>query len=228
MAPKCAPYKTPITWEESSRELFVREGGYVNDKNDSGGRTNMGITEDTYKRFHKLKRRPTEEEMRNLSPAVAAEIYFQWYWQAPRFDDLHPAIRYVVFDMGVHAGPAVAARLLQKCVNVECEGWGLPRIATDGHIGDITIQRVKDVIKCGHVNDINKNTGGKNLCNEFCLARRGKLFSLANRYKKNRAYFFNKKEQTKAGWCIRPEKDMSKSKWLSIHDLQFMTDKWAA
>ncbi len=219
MAPKRAPYKTPITWEQSRRELLAREGGYVDDKNDSGGRTNMGITENTYKRFYRLNRRPTEEEMRNISAHSAGKIYFQWYWLGPRIDDLHTAIRYVVFDMGVHAGPPVAVKLLQKCVNDLCKELNLPRIVADGHIGDITIQRVKDVIGCGD---------GKKLCDDFCIARRGKLFSLANRYKKNRPYFYNKKKQTKAGWCIRPEKDMSGAKWLNPRDLEFMTDKWAA
>lgn len=216
---KKPPYKTPIAWRDCARELMSREGGYVDDPNDSGGRTNIGITENTYRRWMKLKRRPTEAEMRAITKAIASAIYFAWYWQAPRNDDLHPAVRYVVFDASVHHGAPVAATMLQTCVNAECSRLKLKQIGVDGHIGDETIQRVLDVVGCGN---------GLKLKVMFCARRRDRLFWLANKYKKNRNYFWNVRRKTKGGWCKRPEKDMSRALWLTKAELIVKTVKWGA
>jgi lysozyme family protein len=110
--------------------ILRHEGGFVNHPRDPGGMTNLGITKTTLESW--LKRTVSEADMRALTAATVAPIYRQRYWDVLKCDDMPAAIALCVFDFGVNAGPARAARYLQKLA-------GTPQ---DGIVGPATIAAV--------------------------------------------------------------------------------------
>ena len=198
-------------------ETFRREGGYVNDADDSGGKTKYGITAETYGAYLGLDGDATEKQVKALTKKTAEKIYETLYYRHKNIHRLPLAIQYVVFDAGVLAGTGTAIHRLQVCINLYCDLMGLPKIETDGGIGKITIQRAKDVIG---------NGSGRELRDLFCIERREFLYDLANRRPKDRKYFYNMKKKTKAGWLIRSEYDMSEMYRLTDADITKLTEGW--
>lgn len=86
-------------------KIFKREGGYVNDPDDSGGETIYGIS-----------RRNNPEAWTNGPPSRqhAEQIYRYKYWDSIKGDYLPPKIASVLFDHAVLSGPGAAAEDLNK------------------------------------------------------------------------------------------------------------------
>lgn len=80
------------------------EGGYVNDPDDPGGETKWGIS----KTFH------PDEDIVNLTPDRAAEIYFEEYWLSSGADELPAPFCTVVFDTAVLLGVSRAKQFLEE------------------------------------------------------------------------------------------------------------------
>ena len=100
--------------------VLAHEGGYADHPSDPGGAANWGITRATLEAWRGAP--VTKADVRNLSEEEAREIYFANYWNALSCDALPPGVDCVVFDFGVNAGPARAARLLQRVVAVKADG----------------------------------------------------------------------------------------------------------
>ncbi|MDP3458850.1 MAG: glycosyl hydrolase 108 family protein, partial [Hyphomonas sp.] len=117
-------------------ETLAHEGGYVNHAADPGGMTNLGITRATWAKW---TNRPvsavTEAEMRRVTVDDAMRIYFTWYWQAVRADELPGGIDFLAFDIAVNSGPGRSIRMLQAAVNK----LGRIRLDVDGRIGPKTL-----------------------------------------------------------------------------------------
>jgi lysozyme family protein len=60
--------------------------------------------------------------MRKLTPADVEPLYKKKYWDVVRADELPSGIDYLVFDMGVNAGPGRSIKLLQTAVGVTPDG----------------------------------------------------------------------------------------------------------
>jgi len=120
------------TVAELIKETLRREGGYVNHKKDRGGPTNMGITQKTLARY--LRRDVSIDEVRNLSVALATEIYEKNYYYGPSIHKLPVAIQPVMFDAAVLYGPQRAVRFLQYVINEA----GIASTAVDGVAGPKT------------------------------------------------------------------------------------------
>lgn len=117
-------------FEKSLTEVLQHEGSYVNDPQDPGGRTNLGVTQAVYEAWvgHKV----TEQIMRKLTPALVRPLYKKKYWDVVRADELPIGIDLHVFDFAVNAGPKRAVRLLQRAI-------GLPVEQQDGVAGPRTV-----------------------------------------------------------------------------------------
>jgi lysozyme family protein len=126
--------------------VLIHEGGYVFNKNDPGGMTNLGCTKATWEEYcgHPVD----ERTIQSLTPLDVAPLYKRKYWDKIKGDDLPNGVDYVVFDAAINSGPSRAAKWLQTCVNVYA----------DGIIGDKTIQAV-----------LNKDI--KELINDYCAYR---------------------------------------------------------
>jgi len=116
-------------------EILLHEGGWVNHPSDPGGMTNLGITKDTYENW--LKREVSEKEMRALTIPAVKPIYKARYWDVIKGDDLPAGLDLCVFDFGVNAGTARAARYLQRMVGV----------VEDGKLGPRTLSAVLQFIR---------------------------------------------------------------------------------
>ena len=95
-------------------KILPYEGGYVNDPDDSGGMTNLGITWRTLAYYE--ERDPntvTEAEMRALTKEYAEEIYRSLFWLRFRGDQLCRGLAILVVD---HAcgNPQKAVQMLQR------------------------------------------------------------------------------------------------------------------
>ena len=84
---------------EQCLALVLRtEGGYVNNHDDPGGVTNLGVTKATWEAY--VRRSVSDEEMANLGPLEVAPLYKQKYWDAVSGDDLPEGVDYCVFEIG--------------------------------------------------------------------------------------------------------------------------------
>ena len=119
---------------EALAHTLAFEGGWANNPNDPGGATMKGITHRTY--AHYLGRDVSHDELRAIPDDHLAEIYRKRYWDACRCSDLPDGLDLAVFDTAVNTGPAQAARLLQRIVDVPA----------DGGIGPKTIAAVNDYV----------------------------------------------------------------------------------
>jgi lysozyme family protein len=113
-------------------ELMLKhEGNFVNDRRDSGGMTNLGVTKVVWEEW--MGRPTSEKEMRALTPLMVKPLYKRKYWDAIRADELVAGVDYCVFDVAVNSGTGRAIKLLQQTVSA----------TPDGGFGSITMALVK-------------------------------------------------------------------------------------
>lgn len=114
--------------------ILHHEGGYVNNPNDPGGMTNLGVTRRTWEEW---TRKPADERvMRALTQPQVAPLYNARYWDLVKGDNLPAGIALCVFDFAVNAGPTRAARFLQALVGADA----------DGKIGPATLAAVQSFV----------------------------------------------------------------------------------
>ena len=100
--------------------VLKNEGGFVDNPDDPGGATNMGITLGTLRAWR--GKSVTVDDVRNLSREEAIQIYRANYWNPLRCDDLPLGVDMVVFDFGVNAGIRQSAMTLQRVLGVTEDG----------------------------------------------------------------------------------------------------------
>ncbi|CNL62699.1 glycoside hydrolase family 108 protein [Yersinia aldovae] len=126
-----------MTKDQIIENILGKEGGYVNNPNDTGGATRWGVTERT------ARANGYAGDMRTLSRDEARQILEADYWHGPRFDLLapaSPAIAAELCDTGVNMGPSVPAKWLQRWLNVlNQQGKLYPDLIADGQIGPRTV-----------------------------------------------------------------------------------------
>lgn len=127
---KALGMQVPDPFTVALEEVLHHEGGYVNHPSDPGGRTNRGVTQRTWETW--IGKPASEADMRALTVDDVRPLYRKRYWDEVRGDDLPGPLALCVFDFAVNAGPARAARFLQRLVGV----------AIDGVIGPATIAAV--------------------------------------------------------------------------------------
>lgn len=107
--------------------LLSDEGGFVNDAQDPGGVTNLGVTLKAWAAY--VGHAVTERDMRSLTPAVVAPFYLSEYWTACSCDALPAGLAYLIFDTAANEGPDRARMFLQRALGV----------VADGNIGPVTL-----------------------------------------------------------------------------------------
>ena len=113
--------------------LLIHEAGFVDNKDDPGGMTNLGVTIKTWEEW--VGHPVSEKEMRRLTPLMVTPLYKRKYWDACRANELISGLDYCLFDVAVNSGPGRAIKLLQSCVGAE----------PDGGFGSITMALTKKV-----------------------------------------------------------------------------------
>jgi lysozyme family protein len=107
-------------FDMSFDRVMQSEGGYVWDKDDAGGETNLGVTIGAWGAY--LGREIKPGEMKTLTRSDVKPFYKKMYWDKVRGDDLPQGVDYAVFDFAVNAGPGRAAKFLQQSVGATPDG----------------------------------------------------------------------------------------------------------
>jgi lysozyme family protein len=115
-------------WKLAFEQMLKSEGGFTNDERDNGnklpdgrkGSTMLGVTQFNWEQH--VGHQVTHDDMRKLTAADVEPLYKKKYWDVVRADELPSGIDYMVFDMGVNAGPGRSIKLLQASVGVPADG----------------------------------------------------------------------------------------------------------
>ena len=103
--------------------VLKSEGGWVNHPSDPGGETNLGVTKAVWEEYvgHPVA------SMKNLTKADVAPLYELKYWRTCYCEVLPRGLDFVVFSMGVNAGPGRSVKLLQQSIGCVPDGVIGPR-----------------------------------------------------------------------------------------------------
>ena len=103
--------------------VLKSEGGWVNNPNDPGGETNLGVTKRVWEEWvgHPV------ESLKKLSKDDVAPLYEQKYWRPCYGEVLPRGLDLVVFSMAVNAGPGRSVKLLQSSIGCVPDGIIGPR-----------------------------------------------------------------------------------------------------
>lgn len=118
--------------------ILKHEGGYVDDRFDPGGATNLGVTLATA-RAYKLDLDGDGDvdkaDVKALTPATVASVYHRGYWLASSADIAPSGLDYAVFDCAVNQGVGRAVRWLQQ----------VAKVTPDGMIGPVSVKAIQTV-----------------------------------------------------------------------------------
>lgn len=131
-------------FEEFIKDVLKKEGGYVNNQNDSGGETNYGIT------LAVARAHGYNGPMKDLPLSMAKQIYKEKYWDSLNLDEvsnISPSTALKLADIGVNMGVGRAAEFIQRLLNgLNRQGKDYPDISVDGDIGGRTMQSLRAYI----------------------------------------------------------------------------------
>jgi lysozyme family protein len=116
-----------------------QEGGLVNDEDDKGGITNLGISLRWLKSVGESIDDDEDvdaDDIRALTHKKAHELYRKYWWDKYRYNELKDLqIATKMFSLSVNMGPTRAHKILQQSIN----RLNSRAITIDGLIGGITI-----------------------------------------------------------------------------------------
>ncbi len=128
-------------FSKSLNAVLKHEGGFVDDPDDRGGATNMGITQATLADWR--GKDVTTEDVKALTVEEASGIYKGRYWDKMSLDlILSQPLAEAVMDFGVNAGVKTAGKALQQAANWVQKGRLRGELVEDGGIGPITLRYV--------------------------------------------------------------------------------------
>lgn len=159
MAPLHKSLAMSRSFDYCVKRVFGHEGGEVNDPQDPGGHTNLGITQSTLNHArHVIGNLPATVD--KLSRNDALEIYRALYWEPVRGDELPLGVALIVFDAAVNQGVGDAVRFLQLAVNTVPDGVFGPhtlqavnRANPRATILEVASRRMFDYMQLDHLQD---------------------------------------------------------------------------
>jgi lysozyme family protein len=103
--------------------VLKSEGGWVNHPSDPGGETNLGVTKRVWEEYvgHPV------DSLKKLTKDDVAPLYELKYWRPCYCEVLPRGLDFVVFSMGVNAGPGRSVKLLQQSIGCVPDGVIGPR-----------------------------------------------------------------------------------------------------
>ena len=106
--------------------ILSKEGGYVNDKDDSGGPTNFGITLATWRKVGYDKNDDgviNKEDIKLLTEDDFHRVFKKNYWDACKADQIKDqSVANLLVDFAYNSGVARVSKFIQKIVGVTADG----------------------------------------------------------------------------------------------------------
>lgn len=118
-------------WPRIIGEVLASEGGFVNDPQDKGGATNLGVTIANFRAY--VKPDGTVDDLKALTRDQAATVFKRHYWQPVMGADLPDGVDYAVVDFAINSGNG--PKVVQRVVGAK----------SDGVFGPDTMSRVKAI-----------------------------------------------------------------------------------
>jgi len=115
------PGSLPEKFAIAFKFTLEREGGFVDNPFDLGGRTNRGITQRNYDSYRMDKRLPTKD-VKFIEEAEVMEIYSERYWKPSQADSMILPLAIVHFDTAVLFGVRGAVQFLQEALGIAADG----------------------------------------------------------------------------------------------------------
>ncbi len=101
------------SFEEAYAFIQKWEGGYVNDPDDRGGPTNLGVTQATYDDYRRRHGLPPQD-VQHITREEAEAIYRELFWEPSGAGKLPRPLGLVHMDTAVNMGPGRAREFLQE------------------------------------------------------------------------------------------------------------------
>ncbi|SFY18846.1 Predicted Peptidoglycan domain-containing protein [Paracoccus pantotrophus] len=203
-----------LSVRELTKDIIIREGGYVNDPADPGGATKYGVTIGTMRALGldlTGDGRVTEADVKALTPDIAADIFERDYFVKPRIGLLPEALQPTVYDMYVNAG-GNAVKILQRLLN----DLGTGNLAEDGALGPFTARAAHQALRTH-----------PDLVDRYGIARRDYYYRLGDRRPALRK-FARRKDGGKGGWITRAEEFISPTRHLTLAQHKARTASWGS
>lgn len=109
------------------------EGGKSNNPKDPGGKTNQGVTQNTFAAYMRNNKAPVRD-VYTMTDTERDAIYRSQYWNMVHGDDLPAGVDMVTFDAGVNSGPGKGIKWLQQAL----KALGMYPGAVDSQYGNQT------------------------------------------------------------------------------------------
>jgi lysozyme family protein len=104
-----------LAFEHALAIMLGNEGGFSNNPDDRGGKTQWGVTQATYRQYY-------PGDVQSMTPEQAKDIYFRGYWEPAHCEEFPLNLATIMFDAAVNHGPKRAIRLLQQALNLHDDG----------------------------------------------------------------------------------------------------------
>ena len=117
------------------------EGGFVNDKDDLGGATNMGVTLAAYRSVFGSKK--TVNDLRRMTRVQWGVIFKKYYWDKWKADDIKDQnVANILVDW-VWASGAYGIKIPQRVLGVDVDGIVGPNTIADARDGRDLFDTIK-------------------------------------------------------------------------------------
>lgn len=122
-------------FDKEFNKVILAEGGYVNDKDDNGGETYLGISRkanprwggwsiiDNVKKVYSTKNITARLKDNTLLTDKAKLLYKEKYWDVMELDDIYSQdIAHQLFDTAVNCGIKTAITIVQQVIGMTITG----------------------------------------------------------------------------------------------------------
>ena len=147
------------SFKEAYDKTMGHEGGYVNDSDDAGGETYMGVSRVYNPSWYGWSMIDEEKGRADFPDCLyydnelkeaVEDFYKDKYWDVNRLDEFPQAVAEEMFDTGVNMGIGRAAKFLQRSLNyLNRNGKLFDELVDDGDVGKKTLAALKIVIDDG-------------------------------------------------------------------------------
>lgn len=136
------------SFEKALAYIRPNEGGFVDNPDDPGGRTNFGITQRTLNSYSKAGVN-LPLDVKDLTWEQAGQIYKDEYWHFEDISDDRVATK--LFDIYINLPPQKAIKLFQVSANAVNPDADLE---IDGKFGPKTIKAINGSIPSSYLKDL--------------------------------------------------------------------------